>query len=164
MFNAARVGLSPPISLDDYVRLPHVLTSLRPGEHGPVDDALLKLGLKRTIVLTTPRFIAVPFLVRGAPVITTMHARLAGFFADALGLALSPPPVDLPEISISLLWHASYDHDPAHMWLRQTVARLAVELARDHDQDKRFQAKQLAQNKLNEKAEATSRTPARRRI
>jgi DNA-binding transcriptional LysR family regulator len=164
MFNAARVGLSPPISLDDYVRLPHVLTSLRPGEHGPVDDALLKLGLKRTIVLTTPRFIAVPFLVRGAPVITTMHARLARFFADALGLALSPPPVDLPEISISLLWHASYDHDPAHMWLRQTIARLAVESARGHDQDKHFQAKQLAQNKPNEKPRTTSRTPVRRRI
>jgi hypothetical protein len=58
------------------VRLPHVLTSLQPGEHGPVDDALLNLGLKRTTVLTTPRFITVPFLVRGAPVITTMHARL----------------------------------------------------------------------------------------
>jgi hypothetical protein len=50
------------------------------------------------------------------------------------------------------------------MWLRQTVTRLAVESARDHDQDKRFQAKQLAQNKPNEKPKATSRTPARRRI
>jgi DNA-binding transcriptional LysR family regulator len=61
-----------------------------------------------------------------------MHARPARFFADALGLALSLPPVDLPEISISLLWHASYDDDPAHRWLRQTVASLAVASARDH--------------------------------
>lgn len=127
MFNAERVGVSPPISLDDYVRLPHVLTSLRQGERGVVDDALATLGLKRTVALTTPRFLAVPFLVRGAPVVTTMHARLARFFADALGLSLSPPPVELPEVSVSLLWHASYDHDPGHMWLRQTVARLAHE-------------------------------------
>src|SRR5262245_29522297 len=35
MFSADRVGVSPPISLEDYVRLPHVLTSLR---HGVVDD------------------------------------------------------------------------------------------------------------------------------
>jgi hypothetical protein len=27
-----------------------------------------------------------------------------------------------------MLWHASYDHDPAHRWLRGTVARLAAEL------------------------------------
>jgi DNA-binding transcriptional LysR family regulator len=131
MFSAERAGVSPPISLEDYVRLPHVLTSLRQGERGVVDDALAKLGLRRTVALTTPRFLAVPFLVRGAPVVTTMHATLARFFAEALGLSLSPPPVELPEVVISLIWHASYDHDPGHMWLRQTLARLAHETVRD---------------------------------
>jgi DNA-binding transcriptional LysR family regulator len=128
MFNSDLVGIQPPISTEDYVRLPHVLTSLRQGERGIVDDALEKLGLTRTIALVTPRFLAVPFLVRGAPVITTMHAELARLFATALALSLSPPPVKLPQISISLLWHASYDHDPAHLWLRQTVFRLAAKL------------------------------------
>ena len=129
MFSAERVGLSAPISLDDYVRLPHVLTSLRRGERGVVDDALAELGLKRTIALTTPRFLAVPFLVRGAPVITTMHARLARFFAEVLGLSLSPPPVALPEVSVSLLWHASYDQDPGHQWVRRAIIRLAHDAA-----------------------------------
>jgi len=27
-----------------------------------------------------------------------------------------------------LLWHASYDHDPAHTWLREQVTELAAEL------------------------------------
>ena len=129
MFSADRVGLQPPISLADYVRLPHVLTSLRQGERGVVDEALARLGLERTVVLTTPRFVAVPFLVAGAPVITTMHAKLARFFAAALGLSLSPAPLELPEVSISLLWHASYDHDPAHVWLRRMVTRVAAEKA-----------------------------------
>ena len=56
MFNPALVGIQPPISLEDYVRLPHVLTSLRQGERGVVDDALEKIGMVRTIALTTPRF------------------------------------------------------------------------------------------------------------
>jgi DNA-binding transcriptional LysR family regulator len=130
MFNPALVGVEPPISLEDYVRLPHVLTSLRQGERGVVDDALEKVGLKRTIALVTPRFLAVPFLVRGAPVITTMHAELARLFSTTLNLSLSPPPIALPQISISLLWHASYDHDPAHLWLRQTIVRLAADVTR----------------------------------
>lgn len=129
VFSAERTGVTPPISLEDYVRLPHVLTSLRLGERGVVDDALVPLGLKRTVVLTTPRFLAVPFLVARAPVVATMHARLARFFAAELGLSLSPAPVTLPEVSISMLWHASYDRDPAHVWLRRTVARLAQEAA-----------------------------------
>lgn len=133
MFNADRLGVSSPISLDDYVRVPHVLTSLRMGEHGVVDEALAKLGLKRKVALTTTRFVAVPFLVAGAPVITTMPARLARLFAAELGLSLSPVPVQLPEAFASLVWHASYDHDPAHAWLRGTVARVAAEVGWNRD-------------------------------
>ena len=113
------------------MRLPHVLTSVRQGERGIVDDALAKLGLKRSIALITPRFLAVPFLVRAAPVITTMHAQLALLFAQSLGLSLSVPPLHLPDLPIWLLWHTSYDHDPAQTWLRQVIARLAAESRRD---------------------------------
>lgn len=74
------------------MRLPHVLTSLRMGEQGAVDEALAKFGLRRWVALTTTRFVAVPFLVAGAPVITTMPARLARLFATELGLSLSPVP------------------------------------------------------------------------
>ena len=129
VFNAGLIGVTPPISLADYVRVPHVLTSLREGERGVVDDALGAIGMARSIALITPRFLAVPFLVRGAPVVATMFSQLARRFASTLGLSLSPPPVALPEISISLLWHASYDRDPAHLWLRQTISRLAAETA-----------------------------------
>jgi DNA-binding transcriptional LysR family regulator len=130
MFNAEKTGITPPISLEDYMRLPHVLTSLRPGRvvRGIVDDALEKLGLNRAVALTTPRFLTVPTLVAHAPVIVTMHARLARRFAAEFGLSLSPVPVELREITVSLLWHASYDHDPAHKWLRHQVAEVVAEL------------------------------------
>ena len=110
------------------MRLPHVLTSLRMGEQGAVDEALAKFGLRRWVALTTTRFVAVPFLVAGAPVITTMPARLARLFATELGLSLSPVPLRLPEPVAALVWHASYDHDPAHIWLRDTVARVAADV------------------------------------
>lgn len=124
MFNAERTGVtSAQIALEDYVRLPHILTSLRPTRsvRGVVDDALEKLGLQRTVVLTTPRFLTVPALVARAPVVVTMHARLARLFAAELKLSLSPPPINLSDVAVSLLWHASYDHDPSHAWLRRTV-------------------------------------------
>lgn len=123
MFNTERVGFKPPISLKNYVSLPHVLTSLRKGERGVVDDALEKIGKSRKVALVTPRFMGVPFLVAGAPVITTMHARLARIYAKELGLSLSRVPVDLPEVTISMLWHASYDDDAGHTWLRNVIAK-----------------------------------------
>jgi DNA-binding transcriptional LysR family regulator len=125
LFSPKQLNLAPPISLADYLRLPHMLTSLSDDAHGAVDDVLAKLKLKRTIALTTPGFLAVPFVLRRAPIITTMPSRLARYFAEAFGLATSPAPIELPTFTISLLWHASFDQDPGHVWLRQTVAGLA---------------------------------------
>ena len=127
LFSPKQVGLKPPISLEDYVRVPHLLTSLTEDAHGVVDDALAKLKRKRTIALVTPRFLSAPFIVQRAPVLATMPSKLARFFAETLGLSISPPPVKLPNFAISLLWHSSYDRDPGHAWLRDTVRHLAAQ-------------------------------------
>jgi DNA-binding transcriptional LysR family regulator len=59
MFNAELTGIVPPISLDDFVRLPHVLTSLRPDRNvrGIVDEALEKA---RPAPLRRPHHAAFP--------------------------------------------------------------------------------------------------------
>lgn len=124
IFNADLVGVTAPISLDDYVRIPHLLTSLVESAHGVVDDALAKIGRKRVIALTSPRFSAMPFVVRQAPVIATMHSRLARFFADSMGLTVSPAPIALPDVSISMIWHSSNDDVPSQRWLRETIVAL----------------------------------------
>lgn len=124
VFNADLVGIQPPISLDDYVRLPHVLTSLVETAHGVVDEALAKIGRRRVIALTSPRFTVMPFVLRQAPVIATMHSRLADFFGDSMGLSVSPAPIDLPDVSISMIWHASNDTVPSQRWLRDTIVEL----------------------------------------
>ncbi|MEE7456469.1 LysR family transcriptional regulator [Methylorubrum populi] len=124
IFNADLVGVTAPISLDDYVRIPHLLTSLVESAHGVVDDALAKIGRKRVIALTSPRFSVMPFVVRQAPVIATMHSRLARFFAESMGLTVSPAPIALPDVSISMIWHSSNDDVPSQRWLRDTIITL----------------------------------------
>ena len=123
LFNAGLLGIEAPISMEDYLRFPHVLTSVSGVSRGIVDEALAKEGLSRTLILLTPRFLAVPFLVQNAPVMTTMAAKLATLFSKTLGLAVSPAPVVLEDMTTSMIWHASYDDDPAHKWLRDLVTR-----------------------------------------
>ena len=129
LFNPALLDFPRPISLEDYLSVPHVLTSLGDDAHGAVDEALAKLRLKRTVALVTPGFLAVPFVVARAPLITTMPLRLARYFAETFQLATSPAPVELPSLAISLLWHGSFDQDPGHIWLRQTISAVAAEVA-----------------------------------
>ena len=128
LYDPARLPLPPPLTLEDYVAVPHVLGSLRGDAHGIVDDALAPLGLRRTVAVATPHFAAVPFLLKGARLLSTVPQPAARLFAERFGLAASPVPLALPEVDVSMLWHASYDHDPAHRWLRGTIARLAAEL------------------------------------
>ena len=129
LFNPALLDFPRPISLENYLSVPHVLTSLGDDAHGAVDEALAKLRLKRTVALVMPGFLAVPFVVARAPLITTMPLRLARYFAKAFQLATSPAPVELPSLAVSLLWHGSFDQDPGHIWLRQTISAVAAEVA-----------------------------------
>ncbi len=125
LFNAELLGIEAPVSLDDYLRYPHVLTSLSGTVHGVVDDALAAIGRCRTLAATTPRFVTVPFLVKSAPVMTTMVDDLALSFATLLGLTTSPVPVPVKDFAVSMLWHSSYDRDPAHKWMREVLLKIS---------------------------------------
>jgi len=58
---------------------------------------------------------------------------MAGFAARELASATSVRsyeiPADLPPLPISAGWHARYDADPEHRWLRSQVQDIASELA-----------------------------------
>ncbi|MEN3213896.1 LysR substrate-binding domain-containing protein [Methylorubrum populi] len=123
LFNETLLKVSAPLSLDDYLRHPHVMTTLNGTGPGVVDEALTRIGRQRRLLATTPRFATVPFLVQASPVLTTMVAALATRFAGMMNLATSPVPVELMDFTVSMLWHSSYDHDPAHRWLRDLLLR-----------------------------------------
>ena len=55
LFNPAQLNFSVPISVEDYLSVPHVLASLTDDAHGAVDEALAKRKLKRTIALDHAR-------------------------------------------------------------------------------------------------------------
>ncbi|MDX8444757.1 LysR family transcriptional regulator [Mesorhizobium captivum] len=116
------VQVSAPITLNEYVSLPHVLASSREDPRGVVDDALALLGQRRRVLLSTPHFLAIPHLLRPVGAIATLPAALAQSFVQQFQLATSKLPFDLPSFQVSMLWHASYDRDPAHRWLREKIA------------------------------------------
>ena len=130
LYNNELLRVGTPISLEDYLRFPHVMTSMTGTERGALDEALSRVGRTRRLAATTSRFMTVPFLVKEVPVITTMVAEIAMVVADKLGLTTSPVPVTVDDFTILMLWHASYDHDPAHRWLRGVVGEVGRDFAK----------------------------------
>ena len=45
------------------------------------------------------------------------------------GLVWVPIPLPMPPLRLSLAWHARYDADPAHAWLRRCVRETIADVA-----------------------------------
>jgi DNA-binding transcriptional LysR family regulator len=116
-----------PISLESYQSLGHVsVTSANTG-HNQIDQLIEGKGIQRDVRLYVPHFVAVGHILQTTDLIATVPERFAQKSEGPFGLTTSPPPVDLPEISINLLWHAKYNRDPANMWLRQLIVKLFLD-------------------------------------
>jgi LysR family transcriptional activator of mexEF-oprN operon len=105
------------VTLKEYLRHPHLLTSFSADLSGLVDELLRAQGLARQVVFSSRNFATSPFIVRQMPAITTVPTFAAATWRDALGLAVSPLPFDSPSYQVSLLWTAAHDGDLGLQWL-----------------------------------------------
>ena len=122
---AAREGhplLDEAMTAQRYAACRHVVASRRGAWAGPVDDALLALGLQRDVVAVVPGFLDALNIARGSDLIALVpHSSL--YDGDRLmpGLQGFALPVTTPALAISAMWHPRLDADPAHRWLRACV-------------------------------------------
>jgi len=124
LFDAQACGVAPPLSLDDYVALPHILVSLRGEPFGHIDELLAAAGRSRIVIYTTPHFLAVPFLLHGFRAVAALPRRLAENCADAAGLAMCDVPLPSDGYDMRMAWHRRGASDPAQIWLRELVATI----------------------------------------
>ena len=121
LFDASACGVTPPLKLKAYLELPHILMSLRGELSGSVDALLSRESAKRFVLMATPRFLSIPFLLHGCRAVAAVPRRFAETCALAADLAVSPLPVKMEGFDISMLWHARTETDPAHRWFRDLV-------------------------------------------
>ncbi len=126
LFDPTLTGLSDALTIEDYVRFRHVTIDSRLVLNDRIDRTLASLGHTRSLALTTPHALAVPFMLKEAPLIATMPRRTAITLAPYFGLRSCDLPFQFPSESILMIWHESHSADPANKWLRdriETVAR-----------------------------------------
>lgn len=107
-----------PMDLDSYLSLRHLQVSMKGNPHGHVDALLSERGLKRTVVVTVGHFLMAPLLIDASDLVATEPRRLFGPLAGRLPLRLVQPPIEIPPFNVVQTWHARYDADPGHQWLR----------------------------------------------
>ncbi|WP_439381409.1 LysR family transcriptional regulator [Amycolatopsis lexingtonensis] len=94
----------------------------------PMGRQLALFGIQPRIRVRVESYQAVPHFVAGTDRVALLQERLATRVADRLGLRILPCPGDPEPIVERFWWHAGYDADPAHHWLRTVLTDLAREV------------------------------------
>jgi DNA-binding transcriptional LysR family regulator len=118
-----RVGdaLTPEV----YESLQHV-NVLPPGRmRAGLFQALERKGLKREVAVSVTHFLTVPEIVAVTDHCATLPLLVCRHLLGDPRLRVLPAPVDLGTFPVELGWHVRYRNDPAHRWLRSTIAALA---------------------------------------
>ncbi|MGO4303623.1 MULTISPECIES: LysR family transcriptional regulator [unclassified Cupriavidus] len=103
-----------------FCALEHVIVSPDGGGfRGVTDEALAEAGLTRRVVLSVPHFLFVMSVLARTDLVAMLPARLV---RDTDALQVVEAPVDVAGYEVSMLWHERSHRDPAHQWLRETIA------------------------------------------
>lgn len=94
-----------------------------------MDGQLAKHGHRRRVAALVPTFLAAPQIVAETDMVATLPRRLAQTFAQWLPIQLFEPPLDVPGFTLMQYWNAAKSADPAHVYLRESILRVAKEVA-----------------------------------
>lgn len=125
---AGNERIGETLTLEQYLALGHVAVRFGAQRVPAFDEWFFeRFGYARKIEIVTASFNAIPQLLVGTPRIATVQRRLAAFYAHYLPLKLLEPPIEIPTLHESIVWHRYRDQDPGILWLRQMLRQVADE-------------------------------------
>lgn len=112
----------------DVARLPWV--TYQRTYDAPAVRQLGMLGIEPQVEVSVDSFHLLPLLVAGTRRIALIQARLARMLAPVAAVRVMDPPYEAVPLREALWWHPVHTHDAAHIWLRETAARVGAKLLR----------------------------------
>lgn len=109
------------ITVSEFEAASHVVVVSAETGHAIVDVSIERLGIKRTVSLTVPHFVALGHILSASSMIATVPERYAMACRKPFGLRYVTHPLPMPEVSINVFWHAKFNKEPANQWLRGLI-------------------------------------------
>lgn len=111
----------------DLARLPWV--TYQRTYDAPAVRQLGMLGIEPRVEVSVDSFQSLPLLVAGTRRIALVQARMARMMEPIAAVKVVEPPYEAVPLREALWWHPVHTHDAAHIWLRDTAARVGARLA-----------------------------------
>lgn len=110
------------VSAARYAAGQHIAVSRAGLDKSAIDAALLACGLERKVATIVGGFSAALGLARASDLVATVPERHTGKLRE--GMFCFALPLQLPEFTVSMLWHPRLDADPAQRWLRAQLRQV----------------------------------------
>ncbi|WP_426142519.1 LysR family transcriptional regulator [Pseudomonas sp. DWP3-1-2] len=109
-----------PVTLDEYVALEHVIVSGRGGGFSSsIDELLTQRSLTRKVGVSVQSYSLVPLILQNSELVCTLPARFLNRYKNVLDAYALPFETD--SFSLYATWHARFDRDSSHLWLRKQL-------------------------------------------
>lgn len=117
------------LSLALFSKLPQVAVAWgREKGPTPLSRRLHDRGIARNVQYAVPSLTTVPALVATSDLVGALPQRLAMQVARYHAIDIHPLPEPLPPLQVYMVWHASFENDPGHLWLRGLVREICRDL------------------------------------
>lgn len=106
------------MTIEDYVRCPHVTISYGGSWRSLYLIELAKLGLELNEVVAVPSAACLDHTIRGTDLVATVPSRIAATYPGHLHIV--DCPIQAP-FEVDLVWTTRTHSSPMHMWLRELI-------------------------------------------
>jgi DNA-binding transcriptional LysR family regulator len=127
--NHPLVAANGRVSLKRFAALDHIDVSRKGRRKVQLDQLVAASSLRRSVLAVVPSFAVALAMVARSDATAIVPSSLASVLLDHGAIVTYRPPIELPAVTISQLWHASNTDDPPHQWLRDCVQRAASNIA-----------------------------------
>lgn len=111
------------LSLEDFCAAEHLVIAPPSSAHAQINESIERRGIKRNIRLSLPHWTAVGHILGSgnSNLIATVPESYASRCVEPFGLTYVPHPIKLPEVAVSLFWHAKFHRESGNKWLRNLI-------------------------------------------
>jgi DNA-binding transcriptional LysR family regulator len=115
---AARLGLK------DFLTMEHAVVRADGRSQEVLERFLERKRVRRKVVLVTPHFLSIPFVIARSDLVAAIPEKVAAYFASlSPELAVAALPFDGVTLDLKLHWHRRLDNEPRSRWLRDQFIR-----------------------------------------
>lgn len=124
----AHSKVSNGIDADGLLALTFIGLSFGHHEASPLSERMAAIGLPRQLGISVPSLATVPALVECSDLVALLPQCFARHYAQRHALDLHELTLELPAMPIYMVWHETFEHEQAHVWLREQVRTVFANL------------------------------------